>query len=333
MEDKIQTVTQQASDKKIDSDAGKTGAQQAKSHMDELSALRDMLIMDNNLSEEDATLYAEAVDEKAAQIDSLKLSGPMLHAALSLIADLRRPLLHAGYGRVAGSGMKPGEYFYERHDEPEDLSQKNPYTIYNRITDDEKRDVDSLMQDLLNPKLLGKVAQPAPSPQEAANNLGLEVKDVERAYGLLSSIHDDILDGDSVEYITVNLDKSVVDKPANKKEDENEEGESINTGATTSGDSTNKYIGRVRKDSDDLILSIVLDVVPPQYGNAIYIMRGDGGRFDKDGSDLDLTSKVAIRSTGARRVYHVNSESSVLDRVHKALKMPFDDFFDDNTKM
>lgn len=190
--------------------------------------------------------------------------------------------------------------------------------FYKRLDAKQQELVDRLLEQMLDEDTLLENSNVVDSPQEAASRLDLETSEVEQAYGLLSAIQDKLDPGDNIEFITVRFE-----------EDPGTTGGTKTTPTPTAhpgGLLAESYIGRVRRSSTNKLVSIVLDAVPPKYGNAVYVLRNDDSSID----NLHATtrSKPEMRARGSRRVTHNDKTGTdgVLKRINHLLNLPFDNF-------
>lgn len=186
--------------------------------------------------------------------------------------------------------------------------------LYNRLNPEAQNRVDALMLSLLDESQLETLGQDYTTPEEAAKQLGLDEKDILRAHGLLSALHEDLLPDDKVTFMTIDFSRN---EPVG--------GEPVPEGAP-GAPNLDKYLARVRRDQSGSLLSMVLDIVPPKEDNAAYILRNDD-RSIQNVHEV-TASKKTMRRHGARRAFHneKTGEAGIIERIHKLLKMPFDTF-------
>jgi len=201
-----------------------------------------------------------------------------------------------------------------RTDIEPDYTRYQEGALYNRLAPEAQARIDEVMLSLLDETKLEEIGQDYTTPEEAAAQLGLDTKDVERAHGLLSALFEDLSPDDKVTFMTIDFSRN---EPVG--------GEPVPEGQPGSPN-LDKYLARLRRNSDGFLMSMVLDIVPPKEDNAAYILRND----DRSIQNIHevTASKKTMRRHGARRVFHIEAtgEAGVIDRIHKLLKMPFDKF-------
>jgi hypothetical protein len=206
-------------------------------------------------------------------------------------------------------------------------------SVYNRLTPEQREFINDFYTSLLNPETINEVSEEVHSAKEAAERLGLTESEVRPAYGMLEAIEDGFVEGDGrIEFRAFDLSKREASEDGGEDSDDDSDSSDrkSSAGGGLSGLIADKYIGRVRYNSENVAISLVLDVVPPLYGNAVYVTRNDDGRLGDVEEMFDRKiSKVELRAGGSRSLPHTRSgEAGLLKRINKALTMPYEHFLD-----
>ena len=280
------------------------------------------------MSEHRSLLDMEAeYEDSSSEYDSLDRE--LATKALTLIdlnglTDLSNPLVAEAHRFVSKYRQEQAQLraSYPTDKAVEADAYKNG-ALYRNLSGRSQELVDQLMIDLLGDGVLDTVGTVVRSTKEAADALGLPESDVERAYGLLSDIEDELDEGDTVEFMALSFEQA--ETIPGITDDSEGDGASLPGGGNY--ELSDRYVARVRKNEDAQVVSLVMDAVPPAENNAVYVLRNDDGRL------ADVTAAIATkkdaRANGARRVFHTDSgEAGTLKRINTLLRIPLEMFRD-----
>lgn len=260
-----------------------------------------------------AALDHELAERALALLDTADLSD----VSSPLIADALRYTQHYKALRTSDRARYPT-------DKQRNLVDPEAYkegALYQTLSDESKERIDTLMLNLLDGETLNDIGTAVGSAQEAAEALGLQEHDVERAYGLLSDIEEVLDEGDTLEFFAIRLEQPE-SIPRIETTGENESG----IGGGGSYELSDRYIARVRKNQSEQVISLVMDAVPIAENNAAYVLRNDDGLIAN--IEAATSSKKTMRAHGARRVAHnqVTGEAGVLKRINALLAVNLETF-------